>query len=202
MPPPTNIPERERLVLDNRGLARAVALDFLAAGRRAGFDIDDLASEATIGLVRAAADFDPSRGVRFSTLGYRYARHAVRDALTSRGGLVRVPRYLGVAARAKDPANVAAAARARRVTRLDDHAGAEPVDPAAGPPDAALAADELRALRDRLDRLDARERRVIVARFGLAGDVGRSLRALGLTLGLTPQGVLNVERRALAKLRQ
>ena len=52
-----------------------------------------------------------------------------------------------------------------------------------------------------LGRLDDRERRIIIGRYGLDGERGRSLRELGAELGLTKERVRQLEVRAHHKLR-
>jgi RNA polymerase primary sigma factor len=69
-----------------------------------------------------------------------------------------------------------------------------------GPAGAAEAADEERGVRARLGRLDARSRRVVELRFGLGGGGPMSLREVGQRLGLTREGVREIERRAIARL--
>jgi RNA polymerase sigma factor (sigma-70 family) len=68
-------------------------------------------------------------------------------------------------------------------------------------PDAALeAADERRELLDRLDRLDARERTIVLLRFGLSGDAPMTLKEVGRRLGVTREWVRKIEVRAVKKL--
>ncbi len=52
-----------------------------------------------------------------------------------------------------------------------------------------------------LEQLDERERHVIILRYGLSGDLPRTLSDVGLELGITRERVRQVESRALAKLR-
>lgn len=57
------IMENEMLVLDHIGLVWHVARKY----RNTGYDLEDLAQEDTIGLIKAAGSFDPSRGTAYST---------------------------------------------------------------------------------------------------------------------------------------
>jgi RNA polymerase sigma factor (sigma-70 family) len=54
-------------------------MGFVKRGMRtAGLSEDDMHQEAMIALYRAAKDFDPSRGYKFSTLAWAYILNAVR----------------------------------------------------------------------------------------------------------------------------
>jgi len=52
-----------------------------------------------------------------------------------------------------------------------------------------------------IKRLEARERSVMVARFGLDGDEAQTLEEIGRTLGLTRERIRQIEVGALIKLR-
>ena len=57
------IMENEMLVLDHIGLVWHVARKY----RNTGYDLEDLAQEGAVGLIKAAGSFDPSRGTAYST---------------------------------------------------------------------------------------------------------------------------------------
>ena len=59
--------DQQRLAADNRGLAYHIAKQL----RNHGVDREDLESEALAALCRAAAFFDPSRGIKFSSYACR-----------------------------------------------------------------------------------------------------------------------------------
>jgi RNA polymerase sigma factor (sigma-70 family) len=59
--------------------------------------------------------------------------------------------------------------------------------------------EEVRAL---VGQLSERERQVIVARYGLDGSRGLTLREIGEHIGLSRERVRQIERRALRKLRR
>ena len=68
--------------------------------------------------------------------------------------------------------------------------------------DEVLVRFHLRALvLEGLPRLDPRERYVLTRRFGLDGGREESLRALGEHLGLSREGVRQIQQKALAKLK-
>ncbi len=82
-------------MLDNLGLARKVANRYV--GRAGVLDFDDLLQEATLGLMRAARDFDPNR-TRFSTYGTLWANKYVQVAIDHGGDTIRTPPKLRVLA--------------------------------------------------------------------------------------------------------
>jgi RNA polymerase primary sigma factor len=53
-----------------------------------------------------------------------------------------------------------------------------------------------------LGRLDARERRVLISRYGIAGADAQTLEQLGRELGVTKERVRQIESRAHEKLRK
>jgi RNA polymerase primary sigma factor len=97
---------------------------------------------------------------------------------------------------------------ARVVTSLDRPVG-EDEDTTLG---ALLASEDLgpeeeveialrgEALRSALDRLPAREREVVKLRYGIDGDDPTPLTEAGRRLGISPDAVRQLERRALAEL--
>jgi RNA polymerase sigma factor (sigma-70 family) len=59
-----------------------------------GLPLDDLMQEGAIGLLAAIDSFDASRGATFETFARTQMRHAITDALTARGRLVRLPKQV------------------------------------------------------------------------------------------------------------
>ncbi|XRQ08757.1 sigma-70 family RNA polymerase sigma factor [Actinomadura welshii] len=75
------------------------------------------------------------------------------------------------------------------------------VDPATAIEDEVLRRFDLRAVgRCGLPSLDPRERYVLARRFGLDGEPEQSLRVIGERLGLSREGVRQIQEKALAKL--
>jgi RNA polymerase primary sigma factor len=80
--------------------------------------------------------------------------------------------------------------------RLDLQA-ADPAEPV----EAELEArEQIGSVRDRLDRLDPRERLVLGLRFGLDGREPLTLREVGDRLGITREWARKIELRAVEKL--
>jgi RNA polymerase sigma factor (sigma-70 family) len=74
-------------------------------------------------------------------------------------------------------------------------------DPSPPVEDEVMLRFDLRAVTGRgLPALDPRERYVLARRFGLDGEPEQSLRAIGERLGLSREGVRQIQQKALAKL--
>ena len=81
---------RNRMVQANLGLVVTIARDFL--GR--GLDLDDLIGEGNLGLIRAAEEFDPRFGTRFSTYASYWIKQAIRHALINTTATIRLPAHM------------------------------------------------------------------------------------------------------------
>ena len=77
----------ERLVLDNMGLVRTVAVKF----RDRGTEMEDLLQIGTLGMIKAIHSFDVSRGTAFSTYAVPLIVGEIRRHLRD-DGLIRVSR--------------------------------------------------------------------------------------------------------------
>ena len=78
-------------------LVRANLRLVIALARRAtgyGVPLADLIQEGNVGLMRAAARFDPSRNVRFSTYATWWIRQAIGRALVDQSRTIRIPAQL------------------------------------------------------------------------------------------------------------
>jgi RNA polymerase sigma factor (sigma-70 family) len=146
---------------------------------RAGLSLMELISDGNVTLMRAVDGFDTHRGHRFST----YATLALMKGFAR--GVPALLEARGRTALAADPAALAA---------LPDARGGRMAE-------RMVARDEVRQL---ISLLDERERRVLLAHYGIAaGDasVGDSYEELGHRWGLSRQRVRQIEQSALAKLR-
>jgi RNA polymerase primary sigma factor len=70
------------------------------------------------------------------------------------------------------------------------------------PEDSLIETDDVRQVLDLLDRMGEREATVLRLRFGLDGGEPRTLKEIGEHLGLTRERVRQIEREALATLRE
>jgi len=82
---------RNAVVEANLPLARAVVARF---SPRPPLPYEDLMQVASLGLIRAAESFDPSRAVSFSSFAVPFIRGALLHELRDRQPMVRIPRPL------------------------------------------------------------------------------------------------------------
>ena len=80
----------ERMILCNLRLAVSIARDYIGLG----LTLDDLVSEGSIGLMKAAAKFDPYHRVRFATYASFWVRHTILRALYNQNRLIRLPAHV------------------------------------------------------------------------------------------------------------
>lgn len=157
---------------------------------RPGLDLMELVSDGTLTLMRAVEGFDVHRGNRFST----YATFALM-----KGFARSVPAMQAANRRA---AGASDELPGRPLHEMDDvHCEMDA--------DRVADRDDVRHL---LSHLSERERRVVSEHFGLSHDAEMSLpeqtrrpasyEQLGRQMGISQQRVRQIERAALAKLRQ
>lgn len=125
-----------------------------------------------IGLWRALKGYDPARGTAFSTYAWvAIARHIHRAAQEVNRELGDWPGQVPASWEEPDPEE-----QVEQILILE-------------------------ALGELVGRLPERTRRVVVARYGLASAPPRTLRSVGLELGLTRERVRQLQQDALAWLR-
>ncbi len=81
---------RARLIQANLKLVVNIARGYM--GR--GLSMEDLIGEGNLGLIRAAEEFDPSFGTRFSTYASYWIKMAIRDGLTNSSSTIRLPAHI------------------------------------------------------------------------------------------------------------
>ncbi len=190
-----------QLVESHIGFVVRVATEY----RGKGVPFDDLVNAGNLGLVIAARRFDGARGHRFVTYAAFWIRKSMIESIY-RANTVRVTRH----AVQKRRAEGALAVPALRLVSLDAPRGAEDertwgevfADERTGTPeDEAILAQQIAQLRRAMDALDARERAILAARFGLDGAEPESRGTIGRRLGLSRERVRQIEREVLERLR-
>jgi RNA polymerase primary sigma factor len=81
---------RTRMIRSNLRLVVKIARDYTSRG----MSLDDLIGEGNLGLIRAAEDFDPRFGTRFSTYASYWIKQAIRHALTNTTATIRLPAHM------------------------------------------------------------------------------------------------------------
>ena len=101
---------REQLVTSSLGLVRSVASRY----RDLGLPFDDLVQEGALGLLDAIDHYDPDRGACFETYSRFRIRRAIRNALTEKSRLIRLPKQVVERRRAIERAEARLTAAAGR----------------------------------------------------------------------------------------
>lgn len=195
--------DRNTMVEQNLGLVHSCAHRF----RGRGIEYDDLYQAGCMGLVKATAAFDESRGVMFSTYAVPVILGEIRRLFRD-GGTVKVSRSikeLGIkAARAREQLSTALG-RDATVGEIAQAMGKEPADiaealAATTPPVSLTAGEEegggqldlpvdspeellsdILALKQAMDRMEDRDRRLIILRYYQNQTQTQTARELGMT---------------------
>ena len=153
------------------------------ARRRVGQDRNffEVVSEANLTLILAVEKFDVSRGFKFSTYATSaIVKNLIRTTAREIHQLSRfktgLPELFGSAIDHRTEERECEAERDRRRNQ--------------------------EVVRSVLGRLNARERAIIVSRFGLEGAREKTLHQLGMELGITRERVRQIESQARKKLRE
>ncbi len=218
---------RERLVQSNLRLVISIAKHY--TGR--GLPLADLIQEGNLGLIRAAEQYDPERGNRFSTYASWWIRQSISRALQQQATLISVPQHMiKVLQQVRTTSALLQQELGREPTvhevaqrtglspeQVRDliHAVANPIslempiNSSEGSVLGDLIAQEEEAdwetridLENLLERLTEKEREVIRLRYGLEGHTAMTLDAVGKLLGISKERVRQLESRAIRKLRE
>jgi RNA polymerase sigma factor (sigma-70 family) len=141
-------------------------------------DFAELVSDGYVALIQAIEKFDFSRGYKFSTYAsWAIVNNLFRDSPKNHRHDRFVTGHEAMLEAAPDHRNDERQREAEQERRRE-------------------------AIREMLGRLDDRERKIIVSRFGLGGTREKTLAQLGKELGITKERVRQLETRARDKLRQ
>jgi RNA polymerase primary sigma factor len=165
-----------------------------------GLAMDDLVSEGNIGLMKAASNFDPSKGTRFVNYAVVHIRQHIEKAIAQQTGLYQVPRDVTdrAALLQSQPLSVDAPlghkANMSLLSVLVNH-------------DAPLADERIHseaiedAIEFALGVLDERESRVVNAFFGI-GQEHETMAEIAEDMDLKRERVRQIRDKAVRKLRK
>lgn len=163
------------------------------AAALSGLSVDDVAQEGRLGALRAAREFDPTRGTKFLTYAFYWIRHYMLESLAT--GAVVIPR--------RERESMLKASGLPFVLSTDapmpgwdkDFGSTLPADPA---PEPDQLLDSAKAkLRKAVASLNDQDREVLTRRyFG-----GETLEEIATSWGRTRQRVSQIEARALRRVR-
>ncbi len=173
--------DKEKLITENMGyvvtLARQYSCELL--------DTDDLVSEGTIGIIKAAEKFDPGRGKPFVTFAAPYIRAAIEAAIRRVTGEVTV--------KSTDESIPAGSRNNYTLLHVLEDRNAQRAD-------AQMEDDLLKEeLEQRIHLLDERETAVIRRYFGLGSD-RMTMAEIAGELDLKRERVRQIRNKALRKL--
>ncbi len=193
---------RNQMVVANLGFVTKVAREYI----NMGLPMEDLLSEGSIGLIRAASRYDHRRGARFITYASWWVRKSILTALADQAWTIRIPAYQ----RKKGDVCASGAVYGYRAVSLDaapGEAGGRSIkdtlaDGASEDPErAVIRREDLARLARCLPDLSERERSALVRRYGLEGGRGATLKEVAAELGLSRERVRQIEHSARSRLR-
>lgn len=169
-------------------------------GRR--LPLEDLVNEGNLGLLEAAARFDPHGGQRFPAFAVLCIRRAVVRAVRCQDPDGAAFSWRSIEA---DPRPARPSLPQEEERSVDDGPAREddglPPDRSDGPETRLLRAESLDLIRQAVERLDEPDRFVLMRRFGLRGGEPASMKAIAERLGVTPEMVRLIESRAKRRMR-
>lgn len=172
--------ELEKIVKENQGFVVKVASQY----RDKGLDMEELVSEGNAGLVKAAQNFDPSRGGDFLQYAVWHVRESIQKALEHNSEHDRT-RSLDAPFVHNSRSNLLG------VIENDEYPAAD---------SAMLDEDTLEELQEFISTLEAREQQVVRYTFGI-GCQEMTLDEISELLGVSKQRVRDIREKALRKLK-
>lgn len=185
-----------RLVEANLRFVVSVATQY----KGKGLAMDDLVSEGNIGLMKAAANFDPSRGTRFVNYAVVHVRQHIEKAIAQQVGLYQVPS--GITDRAAQLQSQPLSVDAPLGHKANMSLLSVLVNKDAPLADERIHSEAIEdAVEFALGSLDSRESRVVNAFFGI-GQEHETMAEIAEDMDLRRERVRQIRDKALRKLRK
>lgn len=168
--------------------------------RGKGVDLEDLISEGNLGLMKAAAKFDASKGIRFVNFAVVYIRQKMEQAI-DKTALYQVPKNI--------PSNHADRQNSHALSydaplghRTNMSLLSVLVNPNAPIADERVYSEAMKqAIERALEGLDARESRVVNAFFAIDRE-HETMAEIAEDMGLKRERVRQIRDKAVRKLRK
>ena len=184
--------EARRILIErNLRLVAHVAKKYAGAGE----EMEDLISIGTIGLIKAISTFRPEKGSRLATYAAKCIDNELLMMFRARK-LFRSRRKFSREVSLYDPIGTD---KEGNEINLLEVCVQEQVDVV----ERLDTSDKLRGLAGLInEKLNARERQIIMLRYGLINGHEKTQREIGAMLGISRSYVSRIEKRALEKLRE
>ena len=187
--------DRNKLVTENMGLVVSTARKYQGQG----LELDDLVSEGTIGMIKAADKYDPERG-GFAAFVLPEIKKSIEAAIEQQAGLYRVPR------------KEATPTEKRRSMPLSYDAplgGRENINllsliinkDATDPDNHTIFQTSMNIIRNTLDILDKREREVITCYYGIRREK-LTLREIAAQMCIKRERARQIRNKAERKMKR
>jgi len=167
------------------------------------WDRDEFVAEGYMGLRRAVELFEPSRGFKFSTYAMTWIRQFINRYILKNVSIVHTPEDVVTSRMKAGTLRDAISIDAPNFKSEDgdeDHIQLE--SKILTPERQQEENEESSKLDVFLSKIDPRERQVMALRYGLGGGPTMTLQEIGKVMGVTRQRVMQIEGRALGKLKR
>ena len=179
----------DRLVEANLRFVISIASQYQGKG----LDMDDLVSEGNIGLMKAAAKYDATRGLRFVNYAVVFIRRQIEKALNAESAEARVENRQDGKTRSVD-APLGSKSGISLLSVIADGT-VSPTD------ERVYNACREAAVEYALQLLDERESQVVTAYFGLGQD-NLTMAEIAHDMGLHRERVRQIRDRAIRRLKK
>lgn len=222
---------RKKLIQSNLRLVVKIAKPFT----HSGMGYLDLIQEGNIGLMRAAAKFDYTKNVRFSTYASLWIKQSISRAISEKNRVIRLPHRKALLLKKVREAAVILKQAFMREPTVEEIAQEvevreKDVKTALGIAECIISLDgecgtdnstlmdivedktydpslilEKKCLKEDtaeiIEKLMEKEKCILLHRFNFLNQEKSTLKQIGEELGVTPETVRQIEKRALKKLK-